>query len=68
MPVKDLEIGAMFWAGRDPVETLRELKSLGFRSGQLGLPGDLSLDGPAWKKALADEGFTLFTVFCAYNG
>ena len=69
MPLKDLEIGAMFWAGRDPVETLQELKAIGVRCGQIGLPGDLSLDGAsAWKKAMASEDFTLVTVFCAYNG
>lgn len=68
MPLKELEIGAMFWAGRDPVETLRELKSLGIHCGQLGLPGNVILDAPAWKQALAAEDFTLVTVFCAYNG
>ncbi len=68
MPVKELEIGAMFWAGRDPVETLRELKSLGIHCGQLGTPGDWNLDAPAWRKALEEEGFTLVTVFCAYIG
>ena len=33
----------MFWAGRDPAETLEELKSLGVRCGQIGIPGDLDL-------------------------
>ena len=60
----------MFWAGRDPLETVREIKSLGVRSGQLGIPGDLGLSGaaPAWKAALDAERFHLATVFCAYNG
>ena len=39
--------GIMFWAGRDPVETLREIKAYGVRSGQLGVPGDMALDGAA---------------------
>jgi sugar phosphate isomerase/epimerase len=60
----------MFWAGRDPYETIRELKSWGVRCGQLGIPGDLPLDGAAagWKQALADENFTVVTVFAAYIG
>jgi sugar phosphate isomerase/epimerase len=69
-PVAELEVGVMFWAGRNPMQTLREVKSLGVRAGQLGIPGDLALAGtaPAWKSALEAEGFTLVTVFCAYNG
>jgi len=70
-PLRDLEIGLMFWAGRDPAETLREVKALGIRCGQLGIPGDLVLDAAqaaSWKRALADENFRLVTVFAAYTG
>ncbi len=69
-PLGDLEIGVMFWAGPDPRETLREVKGLGVRCGQLGIPGDLDLEGAAeaWKQALAAEQFTVVTVFAAYNG
>ncbi len=65
-----MEIGVMFWAGRDPYETIRELKSWGVRCGQLGIPGDMPLEGaaPRWKQALADENFTVVTVFAAYVG
>jgi sugar phosphate isomerase/epimerase len=68
--LRDLEIGVMFWAGRDPVETLREVKSLGVRCGQLGVPGEVDLRGaaPAWRAALDAEQFTLVTVFAAYKG
>ena len=68
--LNELEIGIMFWAGRDPLETVREVKSLGVRSGQLGIPGDLPLEGAAenWKSALAQEDFTVVTVFCSYVG
>src|SRR5581483_134869 len=68
--LRDMEIGVMFWAGRDPGETLRELKSLGVRCGQMGIPGDLKLDGAAagWKRALEDARFTVATVFAAYDG
>jgi sugar phosphate isomerase/epimerase len=68
--LKDREIGVMFWAGRDPVETLRELKTLGVRCGQIGIPGDFALDGAAakWKAALEAEDFTVVTAFCAYTG
>jgi sugar phosphate isomerase/epimerase len=72
MPMmRDLEIGVMFWAGRDPLETVREVKSLGVRCGQLGVAGHVSMDAAsasAWKAALDAEDFTLVTVFAAYNG
>jgi sugar phosphate isomerase/epimerase len=69
--LKELETGVMFWAGRDPLETVREQKSLGVRCGQLGVAGNLALDpasAAAWKSALEGEGFTLVTVFAAYDG
>ena len=69
-PLRDLEIGAMFWAGRDPGETLGELNALGVRCGQIGIPGDFPLDGAAakWKTALQAGNFPVVTAFCAYNG
>ena len=69
-PLTDMEIGVMFWAGRDPVETLRELKGIGVHCGQIGIAGDFSLEGAAakWKAALQAENFTVVTAFCAYNG
>ena len=68
--LRELEIGVMFWAGRDPVETLRELKALGAKCGQIGIPGDFPLAGAAgkWKAALEAENFPVVTAFCAYNG
>src|ERR1700722_5133583 len=68
--LKDLEIGVMFWAGRDPGETLRDLKSVGVGCGQMGIPGDMPLDGAAgaWKRALEDERIAVVTVFAAYSG
>ncbi|MBZ5582961.1 MAG: sugar phosphate isomerase/epimerase [Acidobacteriia bacterium] len=58
----------MFWAGRD---SLAEMKSLGVRCGQLGIPGGMELNAgaaSAWKADLGRERFTLVTVFAAYNG
>jgi len=64
-----LETGVMFWAGGDPAATLAELKELGVRCGQLGIPGDLDLRcAPAWKTALDATDFTVYTVFAAYDG
>ncbi len=66
--LKDREVGVMFWAVRDNLE---EIRSLGVRCGQLGVPGDLALDagvGAQWKSALESAQFTLVTVFAAYNG
>jgi sugar phosphate isomerase/epimerase len=59
----------MFWAGRDPAQTIAELTRLGVRSGQLCLPGDLELNcAPQWRDALTIAEFRVFTVFAAYNG
>jgi len=68
--LRDREIGVMFWAGRDPVETVRELKALGARCGQIGIAGDFPLAGAAaqWKSALQAEDFPVVTAFCAYTG
>jgi sugar phosphate isomerase/epimerase len=68
--LEDLEIGLMFWAQDDAVETLRQVKKFGFRAGQLGFPGELSLDGAAdkWQRALRDEKFTVITAVCSYTG
>lgn len=68
--LKELEIGVMFWAGRDPRTTIQEVKSFGVRCGQLGIPGDMDLSrsAVAWREALQAEDFTIVTVFCAYNG
>ncbi len=62
------EPGAMFWAGRDDLEAIC---GMGVRCGQMGIPGDYSMDETAvgkWKAALAAEGFTLVTLFAAYDG
>ncbi len=68
--LREMEIGVMFWAGRDPRETLKELKALGVRCGQMGIPGEMDLTGAAkaWKRALEAENFTVVTVFCSYKG
>jgi sugar phosphate isomerase/epimerase len=66
--LRDLEIGAMFWAVRD---TVARIKSLGVHCGQLGVAGDYVLDAAAvneWKTTLAAEDFTVVTCFAAYNG
>lgn len=66
--LKPLEPGVMFWAGRD---RLTEIKSLGVRCGQLGVPGSMDLNEAAakdWRAALQDNEFSLVTVFAAYTG
>ncbi len=62
------EPGVMFWAERDNLEMAR---SLGVSYGQLGIPGGMQLTAEAaakWKSALDAAGFTLVTVFAAYEG
>lgn len=68
--LEDLEIGLMFWAGADARKTLEEVKQFGVRSGQLGFPGELSLDGAAerWDKALTAEQFIPVAAVCSYCG
>ncbi len=69
--LRDLEIGAMFWGGGDALQTVRDVKSLGVRCGQIGVPGHMSLGAAAaaaWNQALEAEQFTLVTVFAAYTG
>ena len=66
--LEPLEPGVMFWAGQGDVA---EIKALGVRCGQLGIPGGLELTdaaGEGWKQALDREAFALVTVFAAYNG
>ena len=61
-----MEIGVMFWAGRDDLE---EIKSLGVKCGQLGIGGDVALTpefASQWKRAI--DGFHIETVVCAYTG
>jgi L-ribulose-5-phosphate 3-epimerase len=63
-----MEIGVMFWAGRD---NLAELRALGVESGQLGVGGDLPLTSAAaaeWREAIGEAKFSIPTVVCAYRG
>ncbi len=68
--LEDLEIGVMFWAAEDARKTLQTVKSFGVRAGQLGFPGELSLDGAAekWDEALSAEHFIAATAVCSYLG
>jgi len=68
--LEDLEIGLVFWAGADARKTLGEVKRFGLRTGQLGFPGSLSLDGAAerWDEALTAERFIATAAVCSYVG
>jgi sugar phosphate isomerase/epimerase len=63
-----MEIGVMFWVGRDD---LAEIRRLGVSVGQLGIGDQVELT-PAfaeqWQSALASEQFRLATVVAAYAG
>lgn len=69
--VRDIEIGLFFWAEPDARATLANVLSTGVTSGQLAIDGAVKL-GPetaaAWKRALAEADFHIFTVFAAYEG
>jgi sugar phosphate isomerase/epimerase len=63
-----MEIGVMFWAGRD---SLAELRKLGVQSGQLGVAGDLPLTSASaveWREKIGEAKFSIATVVCAYTG
>ncbi|HKD07054.1 MAG TPA: sugar phosphate isomerase/epimerase family protein [Bryobacteraceae bacterium] len=67
--LQPFEIGVIFWAGRDPRETLSELTALGIRSGQIGIPGDLDIASvEKWKSALDDARFAIYTAVAAFEG
>lgn len=69
--VTDLEVGIFFWAEPDALATIRAVKACGVRAGQLGVDGSVPLTAAsvvAWKGALKQEDFHLFTVFAAYEG
>ncbi len=64
--LKPMEPGVMFWAERDRVD---EIRGMGVRCGQMGIPGEMELSAAAadaWKKDL--EGFAVVTMFAAYRG
>lgn len=65
-----LEVGLMFWGDHEPLKMIRAVKSLGLRCGHLGFTGAVDLKGlgEVYKKALADEDFTITAVFAAYDG
>lgn len=60
-----MDIGVMFWAGRDSLEEIRSIADCG----QLGINGEIELTRKFvddWKSALGL--FRLATVVCAYRG
>lgn len=60
----------MFWADGDAPPRLTELRSFGLNAGQLGIPGELSLDGVMedWRRAIALEDAAITTAVCSYQG
>ena len=69
-PLREMEIGLMFWGEDDPVASLREVKSLGIRCGHLGIAGGIALEGAAakWKQALEQEDFVVTSLVGSFNG
>jgi len=60
-----MQVGVMFWAGRDPIEEIRALVDCG----QLGIRGATALTPSFvhdWTRAT--DGFQLATVVCAFEG
>jgi len=62
-----MDIGVMFWAGRDDLAEIRRMVDCG----QLGIGGDIPLTlafAQDWKAALEAANFRLATVVCAFQG
>ena len=67
--LREREIGVLFWATKDPNESLPATTGFGLRCAQLGIRGDLDLSvAPVWKSALLHADLTITTVCAAYNG
>src|SRR5947209_11498894 len=70
-PVREHEIGLMFWATGNPERDLARVFDFGLSAGQLGFPGELPLRGCAenWASALANNpAFAITTAVCSYVG
>src|SRR3954454_18276488 len=54
-PVKEHEVGLMFWGTGNPEQDLARVFDFGLSAGQLGFPGELPLQDTAdrWASALA---------------
>lgn len=65
------EIGLMFWATGSADRDIAFVRSFGLKAGQLGVPGELALDGFAddWRQALQkNSDFCIVTAVCSYEG
>ena len=69
-PLRNMEVGLMFWAASDPVASLAGVKSVGLRCGHLGIGGGVPLEGAAesWKAALEQEEFVATSVVGSFPG
>lgn len=70
-PLKEFEIGLMFWATGNAEQDIAFVRGFGLRAGQLGFPGELSLEGAVsdWSPALGkNPDFSIATAVCSYAG
>jgi L-ribulose-5-phosphate 3-epimerase len=70
-PLREQEIGLMFWTTGNPEQDLARVSDFGLSAGQLGFPGELPLTGAAekWRSALANNPeFAITTAVCSYVG
>lgn len=71
MDVIPMELGLVFWAEKDPETHLQELKTLGLRTCQLGVPPFMTPhaeSAAAWKAALQKHDVAASSAVCAYEG
>lgn len=69
--LRDLTVGVFYWISDDAVATVAEILDLGVEACQLAVTGERRLTPAlleAYRKALADTGLGVVTVFAAYEG
>ena len=67
-PLAPLEVGCMFWAGRDSIP---EIAQMGVRCGQLGIGGETVITPEFVERTMAElaaNGMQVITVVAAYTG
>jgi len=69
--LRDLTVGVFYWISDEAVATVAEILDLGVEACQLAVTGERKLSpqlAEAYRKALAESGLGVATVFAAYEG
>lgn len=66
--MKPYDLGVILWAVQEPAKVMADIRSVGATCAQLGVPGELDLEGTveAWQDAVRD--FPIVSIAAAYCG